>query len=346
MEGRRSLKRPACLLLCVLFLFCLSACGADPSPRTASVWAFDTLCSATVYGGPDSVQSPLEASLREGEGLLRAGTDGRRFAEADGQLLEFLSSEEAELIQTAWQISDWSDGAFDLTVAPLSALWDVSRATRPPAEEDIARALALVGYRTAECTAEGVCFSKAGQGLDLGAVAKGSAGDRAAERLQALGCTGGVLDLGGNIKLFGAKPDGSLFRVGIRDPRGDSALGILTLTDTSVITSGSYERYFEYEGVRYHHILDPRTGRPAESGLLSVTVVCKDGALADMLSTACFVLGAERGTALLDTVNASGRWPAAEGIFVLEDGGVVVTAGLEDAFSLTSKDYFRKEADP
>ncbi len=337
-------------LLCLLFATALVLCSCQkPSDikKEASAWAYDTFCSVTVYGyNGEDLQAYFETQLQEGQMLFSPDAQGRVFAQTDGQVLAFQNMREARLMEMAWQLSSWTDGAFDLTVAPLSALWNVSGADRPPEEQAIADALSLVGYQTVACTEEALRFSHVGQGLDLGAFGKGNGGDLVADRLQTGGALGGMVDLGGNITLFGSKPDGSLFRIGVRDPADDGGgvLGILNLTDTSVVTSGGYERYFEYEGVRYHHILDPRTGWPAESDLLSATVVCSDGALADMLSTACFLLGEERALALLQTVNASDKWDNAQAILVLRTGEVVVTSGLSQRFSLTSSAYRLKES--
>ena len=146
--------------------------------------------------------------------------------------------------------------------------------------------------------------------------------------------SGGVISAGSSILTFGTKPDGSKFRVALRDPRGgqDDRIGIITATDTSISTSGDYEKYFEEDGVRYHHILDARTGYPADSGLISVTIVSDSGLLSDGLSTACFVLGKEKGEKLLETYGA-------EGVFIDQNKKVTVTKGLKDKFTILNKEY-------
>ncbi|MPM78812.1 FAD:protein FMN transferase [bioreactor metagenome] len=165
----------------------------------------------------------------------------------------------------------------------------------------------------------------AGMAVDLGGIAKGFAGDRSLAVLADYGVTSALVSLGGNITALGQKPDGSPWRVAVKDPKDpESYLCVLSLRDRTVATSGAYERYFEQDGVVYHHIIDPSTGYPARSGLLSVTVVSPSGAVADAMSTALFVLGEEKGLAL---------WRASEdfeAVLVREDGTVLITQGLFD----------------
>ena len=170
-----------------------------------------------------------------------------------------------------------------------------------------------------------------GMKLDLGAVAKGYTADRLAKLAQERDITSALLDLGqSTILALGAKPDGSPWRIGIQDPQGESYLGVLELEGQAMGTSGGYQRYFERDGVRYWHIIDPATAAPARSGLLSVTVVSPSGLACDGLSTALFVMGLERGTQF---------WRdhpelEFEALFILEDGSLALTSGLKDSFTL------------
>ena len=171
-----------------------------------------------------------------------------------------------------------------------------------------------------------------GMEIDLGSVAKGYTGDVLSAFLKENGVTSAMLDLGGNIQTVGSKPDGSSWRVGIRDPEGDGNLGVVEVVNQAVITSGGYERYFEEDGVRYWHILDPQTGFPARSGLLSVTIIGECGAVCDSLSTALFVMGLD------DALDHWRQYRDFEAVFVSEDGSVTITAGLEDGFALSQKE--------
>ena len=161
-----------------------------------------------------------------------------------------------------------------------------------------------------------------GQRLDLGGIAKGYASEEICRILRQEGVESGLIVLGGSVQTLGARPDGSLWRIGIQHPDGSGYLGVWTGRDCAVVTSGDYRRYFEQDGVVYHHILDPETGAPAESGLRSVTIICRDGLLADCLSTALFVLGVEQGTELWRNSDDF------EAVFLTEDGKILATQGV------------------
>ena len=187
---------------------------------------------------------------------------------------------------------------------------------------------------------DGEVFLKDGVQIDLGAVGKGIGCDEARKMLEEADADAAVVSVGGSILTYGKKPDGKPWKIGIANPRnedGESYLGSLTIDGTcSISTSGDYEKYVIEDGVRYHHILDQKTGYPAESGLISVTIVCDDGWLSDGLSTACFVLGYEDSLPLLETYQA-------EAVFVTEDKEVIVTDGLKDMFTLTDSSYEQVE---
>ena len=224
-----------------------------------------------------------------------------------------VSRETGLLLQRALEIAEMTDGAFDPTVYPLMKAWGFASESggnnyRVPTDVD--SLLSLVDYRKVRLQeiTEGdnagsfrVTFpATEPMGLDLGGIAKGYTSQKVLETIQAAGVDTAVISLGGNVGVMGTKPDGSSWTVGVRDPNGDENdyLATLSLTGQAqpqyVITSGGYERYFEQDGVRYHHILDPHTGYPADTGLLSVTVVSSDGTLADALSTALFVMGRDK----------------------------------------------------
>lgn len=200
----------------------------------------------------------------------------------------------------------------------------------PPDPAALAAALELVDYRTIEIDAAHgrARLGILGQAVDLGAVAKGYGVDRAAELLRARGAVRGLVDLGGDIYALGTRVDGAPWRLGIRHPRkSGQLLGILHVSDAAVATSGDYERYFEYQGVRYSHIVDPKTGWPANE-LVSVTIVAPSGVWADALATAVFVLGKEKGLALIEAL------PGVDGILVDRDLGVTVSSGLHGRVDL------------
>lgn len=182
-----------------------------------------------------------------------------------------------------------------------------------------------------------------GAQLDLGGIAKGYAADLLRAQLEKEGVTSATLDLGGDVFVMGRKTDGGDWRIAVKDPADtESYLGVVSAADKFIVTSGVYERYFEENGVRYHHILDPKTGCPAESGLVSVTVLCENGAWADALSTACFVLGPDGALALRDDLADQGA--DFELILVTDDGRVLYTDGLTDAFTPNDESGYTYEA--
>lgn len=231
------------------------------------------------------------------------------------------------------EVYDASGGAFDCTVCPVSSLWGIGTdQARVPEPDEISKALCSVNGAELQINEETLWIGK-NQKADFGAVGKGYACDAALAYLKGTDIPGAVIAVGGSILLYGkSSPAGAGFTVAVRDPFGTQTdfAGILKLQEGFISTSGDYERFFMQNGVRYHHILDPKTGFPAQSGLTSVTVITKDsGTLSDALSTACFVLGLEKGFQLLQDFNA-------EGIFITQEGTVYVTDGLCETFTLTA----------
>ncbi|MBE3582560.1 MAG: FAD:protein FMN transferase [Limnochordaceae bacterium] len=271
------------------------------------------------------------------------------------------------LLQKAKQAAELTDGAFDPTVGPLVDLWGFVEVSdtqagsgstaagsedetgtaqvgpapivgrKPPSQEAIERVLPLVNYHDLELDAatHSARLRRRGQVLDLGGIAKGYGAELAARMLQESGVTQGLVDLGGNIFALGHKPDGTPWRAGIKDPRNAGALqavAVLPVADTALATSGDYERYFIYEGVRYSHLLDPHTGYPARS-VMSATVITPDGAMGDALSTAAFVVGPEKGPALLSKAGA-------EGIWIRPDFSVIATPGIRPEVELRGRAHW------
>lgn len=259
-----------------------------------------------------------------------------------GQKTE-ISPELARILEEAGKVSEASEGAFDITIGKVTELWDIDKWStaeettdyRIPEEEELERALADSGYE--KILLEGAWITlPTGMKLDLGAVGKGIACDKAAEYLESReDVIGAVLSVGGSILVYGSKPDGSPWKVGVMHPREEGQyLGSLQLLGTwYVSTSGDYERYVEVEGVRYHHILDPADGYPADSGVVSVTILSESGLLSDALSTACFVLGVEKGLELAEAFQA-------QALIVDEQGGLHMTEGMYSYFEFSEAAVF------
>lgn len=230
-----------------------------------------------------------------------------------------VSAETFHLIEKALEISRMVGGAFDITVRPLYALWDF-RKKRVPTSQEITKAKERVGYDLVvlDRKRRTVFLRKKGMEIDLGGILKGFLADRCVEILREMGVSGGMVAVGGDIRVFGSRPGRDVWRIGIKDPRGSGVIAVLELREGAVSTSGDYERFFLKGGKRYHHIIDPRTGYPAR-GIWSATVVAKEGVLADALSTALFVLGIGRSAGILEKL--------ATGFVVVEKGGRVRTGG-------------------
>jgi thiamine biosynthesis lipoprotein len=229
------------------------------------------------------------------------------------------------VIQRSLETSRLTEGAFDVTMGPLIALWrEARKAGVPPSQDSVRHALGHVGYSFLEVDTRGgrIRFRRKGMSLDLGGIAKGFALDRAAAALREEGIEQALLNAGGDVVALGGKGDRP-WTIGIRDPRDPKGLmGTLKVRGMAVMTSGDYERFFLHQGRRYHHILDPRTGYPAR-GCISVTVVGPDATRADALATAAFVLGPRRGLALLEMV------AGIEGIVVDEEERTFISSGLK-----------------
>lgn len=246
-----------------------------------------------------------------------------------------ISQDTASLLSTAYTLSQSTDGAYDFTVAPLMRLWGwYSDTCSVPTDDSIKETLASIGWNHVRLNDLNVSFRKKGMELDLGGIAKGYAANSVANLLKENGVESALLNLGGNICLIGSKPDDSPWVIGIDDPnRPNSYLATVSVSDCSVVTSGSYIRNFTENGKQYHHILDPKTGYPVENDLTLVTVICKDNTLADGLSTALYVMGLE--DAISFWKNGTYDFQA---VFVKTDGSILITQELEANFSCQS-DY-------
>jgi len=258
-------------------------------------------------------------------------SDISRINYSAGVKSEKVSPETGEVLSKAVEFSRHFQGCFDVTLEPLVALWNSGKDSfTPPDESSIRQALTLVNYRDIildpwKMTAG---LKNVGQSIALGGLGKGYAGDRVLEIFRGFGVTSAYSNLGGNVVSLGTKPDGSPWRIGIQHPRQEERLiGVVSVAGQSVVTSGDYQRYaVGHNGKRYHHILNPLTGYPAESGLVSVTIIAEKSMAADALSTAVFVAGMDKGLELLK------NYPQVEAVLVDSKIEVFITRGLKDRF--------------
>ena len=293
------------ILAAFLLLLCLVGCTPQPKSYTADFFAMDTFMSITAYGESEQVVQDTAVQLEQRINALepalsrtREDSDLYRLNHADGAVCE-VSEDTYAAIEAAVQFAEWTGGAFDPTMAPLTDLWGINTDNaHVPAQAEIDAALTHVGYQNIELLGNNQVRLLNGAQLDLGGIGKGFATDAAAAMLD--GTQGVLATLGGNIGAYGENPnrDSGNWVVGIADPDDNAAfIATVEVRGLSVVTSGDYERYFEQDGKRYHHIFDPVTGYPADSGLRSVTVIDESSTRADALTTALFVMGLEEGMA-------------------------------------------------
>ncbi|MCI8514054.1 MAG: FAD:protein FMN transferase [Lachnospiraceae bacterium] len=317
----------------------LNGCNQSPSSPSAprqeyyekQEFALSTEISIRVYTEEDAeVLDGCFSLIREYEQKLSRTLKDSEIARLNRREISEISEETAELLAAGLHYSELSDGAYDVAIATLTSLWDfLAEKPAVPDEDKIREAAAWADYTAVHLDGTTVTFDNDITGVDLGSIAKGYIADRVKEYLTKNGVKNALISLGGNILLLGSKPDGSDFKIGIQEPFGsrDSYIGVASLSDLSLVTSGIYERYFEEDGKGYHHILNPNTGYPYENNLLSVTIIGPDSMDCDGLSTACFSLGLEKGMALID------RIPEYYAIFVTDDGKQHFSDGLMEHVS-------------
>lgn len=319
--------RRLCLAAAAACLLLLAAC-AGPESWEREILAMDTVMKLTLYGknAPQAGEAAVDR-IRELEGLLSVTGEDSEIYAANHTGSAQLSPDAAALLARALALCRETGGALDVTIYPVVRAWGFTTgAYRVPDDGELTALLERVDYRQAALEGDRLTLPE-GVELDLGAVAKGYTGDQLMALLAREGIASAIVELGGNVQALGAKPDGSPWRVALQAPEGGYA-GVLEIVDKAVVTSGGYQRFFEQDGEIYWHIIDPAAGQPARSGLASVTVVAEEGTLCDGLSTALFVMGADR---------AAEFWrETGDFDFVLldEEGGVTITEGLEDSFSL------------
>lgn len=310
-----------------------STTSSSAEPVSQEIFAMDTYMTVTAYG--DNAQKGVTdaiAEIQRLDNLLSIGKEDSEISKLNKSGSAALSDDTAVMVTKALDLYKSTGGAFDITVLPLMELWGfTTQDYYVPTEEEIQSTLQRVGADKLtwdESTKTLTLGDK--QEIDLGGIAKGFTSSRIMEIFKKDGVTCGMVSLGGNVHLLGTKQDGSAWRVGIQDPDNadtNDMLGVLETSDCAIITSGAYERNFEKDGVTYHHIIDPATGKPSNSGLTSVTIVSKDGTLADGLSTSLFVMGKDKAIAYWKQ-----HADEFDTILVDKDRNVYITEGIADGF--------------
>lgn len=243
-----------------------------------------------------------------------------------------VSDDTLYLLKETREIYDFTQGAFDITIAPIIDVWGFTKEVKKvPDEETLKQKLDLVDMKKLQINEKNktVFLEESGMAIDLGGIAKGYATDKVNEIFIENGITSSVISLGGNVSVTGKKEDGSKWKVAIQDPlNNEGYAGVLYVEDTSVVTSGGYQRFFEENGKTYHHIIDPKTGMPADTGLLSVTIVCKNSTKADGLSTSVFIAGLEKGWQMWKDSQDFGI------VFITDKKEIYVTPDIADIFEI------------
>ena len=338
------MKRMVAWILAMLMVCSLAGCGKtaeqpDQTAESVQVIAMDTVMRVTAYGENRSkAVAQAEEEIYRLEELFSRTREDSEIAllnQTAGERVN-VGAEVCDLLRAAGEYAATTGGTFDVTIAPVVSAWGFTTDHQQiPTTEELKEKMAAVGMEHVHLDGE-TAMLDAGTQVDLGGIAKGYASDLGGKIFQEYNIPRGTIQLGGNVLAWGQRPDGQPWRIGIQDPKhpddGNALAAVIALSDAFAVTSGSYQRFFEENGKQYHHIIDPATGYPAESGLTSVTVVADgkigNGTMCDALSTALFVMGEERALEFW----RSGAYDM-ELVLVTEDDRVVVTEGLRDALT-------------
>lgn len=333
-------KKITFLGIAVFILLIAIAVGINvlnPSSYEVTTFSMGSYIQQSVYGsGKEEAASDAANAIAVLENTISWRVEGSDIEQLNQNAGEFVKVEDItyEILEMAVSVSAKSHGAFDVTIAPLSWLWDFDEEKNVVPDDELIKSLVEnVDYNSILLRENNkVALSNSKTAVDLGAVGKGAACDEAVRIYEEHGVARGIVSVGGSIGVYGEKAFGEAWKIAVRDPQNTSTMGKLSIKSGFVSTSGSYEKYFEQDGMIYHHILDTQTGYPVDSGLLSVTVRSDNGALSDALSTACFALGVEESYELLEEFNA-------DAIFITKDKKVYVTDNLKDCFEITNDEY-------
>ncbi len=330
MKIRMSVMIMVSCLVAILF----SGCTRATEKYSKNGTYFDTVITITVYDPKqvDLIEDCFDMAAHYEQLFSRtiSTSDISRINDAGGEYVT-VDTETVDLIERGLYYCELSEGSFDITVGVLSDLWHFSDNEGVlPDETAIAEAVQNVDYHDVQIKGDQVALLNPKAKLDLGGIAKGYIADQMKTYLVEQGVKSATINLGGNVLTIGTKPDGTPFHIGIQKPYDDrgASIAAVSVTDQSVVSSGTYERYFDLDGVHYHHILDTKTGYPYDNGLLGVTILSDSSTDGDGLSTTCFTLGLEKGMELIESLDG------VEALFMTEDYEFYTTGGLEDKLEL------------
>ncbi|APC41795.1 FAD:protein FMN transferase [Clostridium estertheticum] len=338
----KKLHKISCLLLLLIIPTFLISCETNDEPVEKETYMMGTIMNFKIYGKNagtatalvlkriSNIESKMSVNIKTSEISklnAKAGISGQK-----------LSEDTYSVIEKSVQYSKLTGGALDATIEPIVGLWGIGTdKERLPSKTEIDDKLKLVNYKDIVLDKKNstVKLKRTNQAIDLGAIAKGYTADEVKKVLLNNKISSAIINLGGNVYAIGKNAKGKDWNVGIQNPlstRGEY-LGTISVTDKSIVTSGNYERFFIKDGIRYHHIFDPKTGYPAQQSLISTTIVSDKSVDGDALSTSTYIMGLDKGLKLVESIKG------VEAIFVTKDKKVYVTPGLKDNFKLTSKGF-------
>ncbi len=346
--GGKRMKKSLFIALCLCYIFILTACSASPpsapaEPIKKSEFLLGTICEITIYDKIDEkVFDEAFSRITDIEKKMTINNADTseiiKLNEASGKESVKLSPDTFFVLEKGIYYSTLANGSFDITVGPLVKQWNIGTdyAAVPNADE-LKQAMGLIDYKKLDLDKNNFSakLQQEGMKVDLGAIAKGYAADEAAAVLTKNGVKHAIVNLGGNILVIGGKTNGTLWKIGVQNPydaRGEY-VGIMNMKDEAIVSSGTYERYFEENGKIYHHILDPKTGYPSDNDLVSVSIVTSKSIDGDGLSTSTFLLGLEKGMELIEHLDD------VEAVFITKNKEVYVSSGLKDNFLITNSEY-------
>ncbi|EDU37749.1 FAD:protein FMN transferase [Clostridium sporogenes] len=337
------IKYVTILLLCICLPLVFVGCDSkSEEPVSRETYLMGTIINIKAYGknADKAVQASVDkiSDIENKMSLNISTSEINKINKNAGIAPVKVSKNTFDVVKASLIYSEKTKGSFDITVEPLVSLWGIGTdKARIPSKDEISNALKLINYKDVVINEKEstIMLKRKGQAIDLGAIAKGYTADELKKVLLNHNVSSAFLNLGGNVYVLGNKPDKTPWKIGVQnplEPRGDY-LGIVSVSDKSVVTSGNYERFFERNEKRYHHIFDTKTGYPAEKGLISVSIISNKSIDGDALSTSVYTLGLDEGKKLIESLKD------VEAVFVTNDKKVYTTSGLKDTFKLTNTDF-------
>jgi len=335
-------KKIILITILAVFLLILSACGnkAEELPQAKdTAFLMDTLVQMQAHG--ENAETAIEKSMeriREIENLMSKtikSSDIYKLNHNPKTKMQ-LSQESMVVLKKALEYAEMTDGNFDPTIGALVELWGIgTEDAAVPSQSEIEKALLNTGYQYLKLYENSAKITNSGVKIDLGGIAKGYAAEEVKEVVQKYDIQHAFVNLGGNVLVIGDKTDGSPWKIGIQDPREGrgNVMAIIDAVDSTIVTSGNYERYFEENGKIYHHIINPKTGYPTRNNLLSASIISENSFDADALSTAVYVMGLEKGMSFIEDLEN------VEVMFITEKLDVYLSSGLKNIIEITDSDF-------